>query len=218
MSRLHATDPPGQAWAMSYLCLVSMQLIHRAKLGPWAIYVSSPCNWSIGPSLGHELFMSRLLLRPNRQIIIIMIIIIIIIIMIIIITICKAPTLRLKSLKKHSITHIMFIACPFVLFSLILLLIMVRRRRVMMIIMSSSCRAHFRSLARRCSMQLTHRAKLGPWAVYVSSPCNWPTWPSLGHKLFMSRLHATDPPGQAWAMSCLCLVSMQLTHLAKLGP
>ena len=116
MSRLHATDPPGQAWAISYLCLVSMQLTHRAKLGPWAVYVSSPCNWPTGPSLGHELFMSRLHAtdppgqawaisylclvsssgQTDNQIIII-------------ITICKAPTLRLKSLKKHSITHIMFI-------------------------------------------------------------------------------------------------------------
>ena len=35
--------------------------------------------------------------------------IIIIIIIIIIMDICKAPTLRLKALKKHSITHIMYI-------------------------------------------------------------------------------------------------------------
>ena len=34
---------------------------------------------------------------------------IIIIIIIIIMGICKAPTLRLKALNKHSITHIMYI-------------------------------------------------------------------------------------------------------------
>ena len=38
-----------------------------------------------------------------------LIIITIIIIMIIIMEICKAPTLRLKALNKHSITHIMYI-------------------------------------------------------------------------------------------------------------
>ena len=42
-------------------------------------------------------------------IIIIIITIIIIVIIIIIMTICKAPTLRLKALNKHSVTHIMYI-------------------------------------------------------------------------------------------------------------
>ena len=93
---LPATDPAGQAWSMSYLCLVY-------------------CKWSTGPSLVHELLMSRLHAidppgqawsmsylclvsssgQTDNQIIII--------------TIYKAPTLRLKALKRHSITHIMFI-------------------------------------------------------------------------------------------------------------